>query len=57
MRADAGDALATLARFEAAGIDLDALAGTLQSDGAQKSAEAWNGLVTRIEDQVALVRA
>ena len=57
MRADAGDALATLARFEAAGIDLDALAGTLQSDGAQKFAEAWNGLVTRIEDQVALVRA
>jgi transaldolase len=56
MRADAGDALATLAQFEAAGIDLDALAGTLQSDGAQKFTEAWNGLMTRIVDQVALVR-
>ena len=41
----------------AAGIDLDALAGTLQSDGAQKFAQAWNGLATRIEDQIALVRA
>lgn len=57
MRADAGDALATLAQFEAAGIDLDTLAGTLQSDGVQKFAQAWNGLLNRIEDQVALVRA
>ena len=33
--ADGGDAEATLAQFEAAGVDVDALADTLQSDGAR----------------------
>lgn len=57
MRADGGDASTTLARFESAGIDLDALAASLQSDGAQKFVQAWTDLMNRIDDQVALVKA
>ena len=57
MRADGGDASTTLARFESAGIDLDALAASLESDGAQKFVQAWTDLMNRIDDQVALVKA
>jgi transaldolase len=55
--ADGGDAQATLAQFESAGIDVDALATTLQSDGARKFVQAWEDLLSRIEDQVAVVAA
>jgi transaldolase len=57
MRTDGGDAQATLARFESVGIDVDALAAKLQSDGAQKFVESWDDLMRRIDDQVALVGA
>jgi transaldolase len=57
MRADGGDAQATLAQFESVGIDVDALAATLQADGAEKFVESWKDLMSRIDDQVAVVGA
>jgi transaldolase len=57
MRSDGGDASATLAQFEAVGIDIDALAASLQSDGAKKFVKSWDDLMKRIDDQVALVKA
>jgi transaldolase len=55
--ADGGDAEATLAQFESAGIDVRALGGTLQSDGARSFVEAWEDLLNRIDEQVAAVAA
>jgi transaldolase len=55
--ADGGDAEATLAQFESAGIDVDALGGTLQSDGARSFVKSWDDLLSRIDDQVAAVAA
>jgi transaldolase len=55
--ADGGDAEATLARFESAGIDVDALGRALQSDGARNFVKAWQDLLSRIDDQVAAVAA
>ena len=52
-----GDAEATLARFESAGIDVDALAATLQSDGARSFVKSWEDVLKRIDDQVAVVAA
>jgi transaldolase len=55
--ADGGDAEVTLAQFEGAGIDVDALAATLQSDGARNFVDSWEDLLSRIDDQVAAVTA
>jgi len=55
--ADGGDAEATLAQFESAGIDVHALGGTLQSDGARSFVKSWEDLLSRIDDQVAAVAA
>jgi transaldolase len=55
--ADGGDAEATLAQFESVGMDVDALAATLQSDGARNFVRAWEDLLSRIDDQVAVVMA
>jgi transaldolase len=55
--ADGGDADATLAQFASAGIDVDALAATLQSDGARNFVKSWADLLKRIDDQVAVVAA
>jgi transaldolase len=55
--ADGGDAEATLAEFESAGIDVDALAATLQSDGARNFVQSWEDLLSRIDDQVTAVAA
>jgi transaldolase len=55
--ADGGDAEATLAQFESAGIGVDALAATLQSDGARNFVKSWDELLSRIDDQVAAVAA
>jgi transaldolase len=48
MAADGGDAEATLVRFAQAGIDVDALAKQLQSDGAQSFVKSWQQLLQRI---------
>jgi transaldolase len=55
--ADGGDAEATLAQFESAGIDVNALGRTLQSDGARSFVKSWEDLLSRIDDQVAAVAA
>jgi transaldolase len=55
--ADGGDAEATLAQFESAGIDVEHLAATLQSDGAANFVKSWENLLTRIDDQVAVMAA
>jgi transaldolase len=57
MPTDGGDADATLAEFEAAGIDVAALGAKLQSDGASSFVNSWNNLLSRIGDQVASLRA
>jgi len=49
MPRDGGDAQAVLARFSAAGIDLDALAARLQSEGTRAFDDAWNRLMSGIE--------
>ena len=54
---DGGDAGATLAQFESAGIDVHALARTLQSDGARNFVKSWEDLLSHIDDQVAAVAA
>jgi transaldolase len=48
MAEDGGDAEAVLADFAKADIDIDALAGDLQRDGAQAFVKSWQELMTRI---------
>ena len=48
MAEDGGDAEAVLADFARADIDIDALAGELQRDGAQAFVKSWQELMTRI---------
>src|SRR3954464_4116391 len=57
MPTDGGDADATLAEFQAAGIDVAALGAELQSAGAKRFVDSWNDLLKRIDDQVAALRA
>jgi transaldolase len=42
---DGGDAEEVIAKFGAAGVDVDALAGTLQSEGAQAFVKSWQELL------------
>jgi len=51
MAVDGGDAESVLTRFERAGIDLDALASRLQSEGAQSFVKSWRQLLQRIADK------
>jgi len=55
--ADGGDFEAGLKAFEDAGIDLDALAAKLQSDGADAFVKSWKQLIERIEQQSAALNA
>ncbi len=48
---DGGDWEQVLARFGDAGIDVDALAAQLQSDGAAAFVKSWRALIERIESQ------
>jgi transaldolase len=48
MAEDGGDAEAALAEFEHAGIDVAALAGQLQREGAEAFVKSWNELLERI---------
>jgi transaldolase len=57
MPADGGDSERTMAEFAAAGIDVDALAAKLQTDGARSFVDAWNDLMSHIEQQCAAVGA
>jgi transaldolase len=51
--ADGGDAEKVLARFAAAGIGCDALAATLQDDGAKSFVKSWNDLMGVIASKCA----
>ncbi len=51
MPADGGKADQHLAQFAADEVDLKALAGRLQADGATSFVEAWNDLMQRINVQ------
>jgi transaldolase len=53
MAKDGGDAESVLARFANAGIDVDALAARLQSEGAQSFVKSWTELMKRIADKSA----
>ena len=48
MPVDGGDAEAVLGRFAQAGVDVAALAGQLQREGAQSFDESWNKLMRRL---------
>ena len=53
MPADGGDAEAVLARFAAAGIDVDALAQKLQVEGAASFVKSWTELMQSIAEKSA----
>jgi transaldolase len=53
MAKDGGDAEQVLARFAAAGIDIDALAARLQSEGAESFVKSWRELMDRIVEKSA----
>jgi transaldolase len=55
--ADGGDCEAVLARFCQAGIDLDALAARLQSEGAASFVASWHELMRVIESKTASLAA
>ncbi len=55
--ADGGDNAELLAEFEAAGVDLKALAAQLQNEGADKFVKSWNALLERIEEKSTAVAA
>ena len=57
MATDGGDSTATLAEFADAGVDVDALAAKLQSDGAKSFVDAWNDLMSHIEKQTSVLAA
>lgn len=50
---DRGDGDATIAKIVAFGIDVDALAVTLQDEGAQTFVKSWQQLLQRIADKAA----
>jgi transaldolase len=53
MPADGGDAEQVLARFAAAGVDVDALGARLQLDGAESFVKSWRELLKRIAEKSA----
>jgi transaldolase len=53
MAKDGGDCEKVLAKFAAAGIDVDALAAQLQKDGAASFVKSWAELMKRISDKSA----
>jgi transaldolase len=53
MAKDGGDAEQVLARFAAAGVNVEALAAQLQVDGASSFVKSWTELMQRITDKSA----
>jgi transaldolase len=51
MDADGGDCEEMLAKFTAAGVDVDALAAKLQKDGADSFVKSWTNLISVIESK------
>src|SRR6185369_205969 len=51
MPTDGGDSLHTLAEFQRADVDVEALAARLQKEGAEAFVKSWNSLMQRIAEQ------
>ena len=51
LQADGGDSEEVLAKFAGAGIDVDALAAQLQTEGADSFVKSWNELMAVIESK------
>ncbi len=56
MSVDGGDCEQVLAEFAKAGVDIDALAAQLQSDGAKSFVESWNDLMSVIASKSAALQ-
>ena len=56
MAPDGGDCEQVLAEFAQAGIDIDALAAQLQTEGAQSFSKSWNELMAVIESKSVLLQ-
>jgi transaldolase len=56
MPADGGDSEEMLARFAGAGIDVDALAGQLQAEGAKSFVSSWHELMDVIASKSAALQ-
>jgi transaldolase len=56
MSTDGGDCEAVLAQFTKAGVDLNALAATLQDEGATSFVKSWNELMAVIESKSAALQ-
>ena len=56
MPADGGDSEEMLARFAGAGIDIDALAGQLQAEGAKSFVSSWHELMDVIASKSAALQ-
>jgi transaldolase len=54
--ADGGDCEEALAQFARAGIDVDALAGQLQDEGAKSFVKSWNDLMAVITSKSAAIK-
>jgi transaldolase len=54
--ADGGDSEEVLAQFAKAGVDADALAATLQEDGAKSFVKSWNELMGVISAKTEVIR-
>jgi transaldolase len=55
--ADGGNGEEVLAQFAKAGINVDALAGQLQAEGAKSFVKSWNDLMAVIMSKSAALRA
>jgi transaldolase len=55
MPPDGGDCEQVLAQFAKAGVDIDALAAQLQTEGAQAFVKSWNDLLRVIESKSAVL--
>jgi transaldolase len=54
---DGGDCEAVLAQFKDAGVDIDALAATLQSEGAASFVKSWNELMSVLASKSETLKA
>jgi transaldolase len=52
---DGGDCEEVLAQFAKAGVDVDALAAQLQSEGAKAFSKSWNDLMAVIASKAAVL--
>jgi transaldolase len=54
---DGGDCEAVLAQFKTAGVDIDALAQQLQTEGAASFVKSWNELMSVLASKSDMLRA